>query len=332
MKKIIYYLFVPICGLTLMLYSCSSENSSTIASAASYSALKDQAVASSTQHFHFNAQDGLANFTSSSGVEIAISATALSLNGNPITSGQIDIEYVEIFDGGTMAATGKHTMGKMPNGKRAMLLSGGEFYINATKNGQQLDLSNTITLEIPAILTNGENIGNPNMTLWELTENDSVWVQDTEMNPTGVNGVQLGEAQMQGGEIASVYYAFINDFGWTNVDCFYEDPRQKTTILATAPDGYTKDNCSIYLHYDGRGNGLARLDTYLPQTAQFSEHYGQIPIGLVCHVIFMTESNGQWRYAIKPATISAGAVYSFTMAETTVGSEAQLKAAINALP
>lgn len=332
MKKIIYYVSAPICVLALMLYSCSSENSSTIPNAASYGNLKDEAIASSTQHFHFNAADGFADFTSSSGVGIAISTAALSLNGNPVTSGQIDIEYVEIFDGGAMAATGKHTMGEMPDGKRAMMLSGGEFYINATRNGQQLDLDSAITLTIPTILTNDEGIGNPDMTLWDLTENDSVWVPDVQETPNGANGVQVGEAQGPAGEFTSVYYAFINDFGWANVDCFYSDPRQKTTILATAPDGYNKDNCSIYLHYDGMGNGLARLDTYLPATAQFSEHYGQIPIGLVCHVIFVTETNGQYRYAIKPATISAGAVYNFTMAETTVGSEAQLKAAINALP
>jgi hypothetical protein len=64
----------------------------------------------------------------------------------------------------------------------------------------------------------------------------------------------------------------------------------------------------------------------------FSEHYGQIPIGLNCHIIFATEENGNPRYAIKQVTISAGAVYNFTLSETTVVTQAQLTAAINALP
>lgn len=66
--------------------------------------------------------------------------------------------------------------------------------------------------------------------------------------------------------------------------------------------------------------------------AFFSEHYGQIPVGLNCHIIFATEDNGQWRYAIKAVTIAENAVYNFTLAETTLASEAQVIAAINALP
>ena len=77
-------------------------------------------------------------------------------------------------------------------------------------------------------------------------------------------------------------------------------------------------------------NALAKLDTYTA-TGLFSEHYGQIPVGLACHIIFATEENGQWRYAIKGVTIAANQTYTFTLAETTVGSEAQLVAAINAI-
>jgi hypothetical protein len=63
----------------------------------------------------------------------------------------------------------------------------------------------------------------------------------------------------------------------------------------------------------------------------FSEHYGQIPVGLACHIIFATEDNGNWRYAIKGVTTTANTTYTFTQAETTVGTEAQLVAAINAI-
>jgi len=46
---------------------------------------------------------------------------------------------------------------------------------------------------------------------------------------------------------------------------------------------------------------------------------------------FATEEGGQWRYAIKGVTVAAGDDYTFTLAETTVGTEAQLVAAINAI-
>ena len=314
-------------GLLLTLFtSCSSsdDSSSNVPTAGEFNNLKDVALNSVTQTFDLNVASGPTSFTTANGVVLTIDGSNLSLNGNPVT-GIVNIEYIEIFRGGDMLTTGMHTMGKLPSGNRAMLVSGGEFYINATKNGQPLNLNGMVTLQIPTALTD-ENGGNPEMTLWDFVEGD-FWLQQ-QPNPTGQGGGVFLETQGPG----SVYYAFVDDFGWCNVDIFYSDPRPKTTILASVPEGYDNQNCAIYLHYDGEGNGLATLDTYDTATGLFSEHYGQIPIGLTCHIIFVTEDNGQWRYAIKPATISADAVYNFTLGETTIGTQAQLTAAINSLP
>ncbi|MCY1239177.1 hypothetical protein D9M72_519560 [compost metagenome] len=220
-----------------------------------------------------------------------------------------------------MLVTNKPTMGRMPNGDISLLISGGEFYINATKNGQQLAISCPMQVIIPANLTGGADTG---MSLWDGTiDEDGNLEWDEQDRANGENGIFVEGPN---------YYAYFSSFGWTNVDRFYSDPRPKTTILAEAPTGYNFENSAIYLHYDGEGSSLAKLDTFNPTTNQFSEHYGQIPVGLECHVIFVTEDNGQWRYAIKSVTIAANDVYVFTLAETTVGTEAQLIAAINALP
>lgn len=316
--------------LIIFTISCSSsDNENNLPTAVTFNKLKADALNSLTQHFQFNTADAYGSFITSKGVILSINTSTLTLNGNPVT-GIVDIEYIEIFDGGNMAVTGKHTMGLKPDGNHAMLLSGGEFYINATMNGQQLELNGSIDLEISTHLTDGDNGGNPDMTLWNLTENDSVWVADTNFNPAGANGVFLGGGQINLGYPS--YSALVNSFGWTNVDCFYNDPRAKTTILVAVPEGYNQTNSAVYLHYNGRGNALAQLDTYDTNSHLFSEHYGQIPIGLECHIIFLSESNGQWKYAIKQATVSSGALYNFTLNETTVGSQAQVTAAINALP
>ena len=314
--------------LILLTISCNnSDNENNFPSATGFNNLKAHALNTLTQHFQFNTVNGSANFTSTKGVTISINPNTLTLNGNPVT-GQIDLEYIEIFDGGNMAATGKHTMGKMSDGNRSMLISGGEFYINATKNGQQLQLNGAINLQIPTTLTDGNNGGNANMTMWNKAENDSVWVPAI-VDATGNNALILGQGP---GNTFNIYYAFVGNFGWTNVDCFYSYTGPKTTILASVPQGYNNENSAIYLHYDGKGGALAKLDTYDSSTKLFSEHYGQIPIGLNCHIIFATESNGQPRYAIKQATISDGAIYNFALSETTVATQAQLTAAINALP
>lgn len=308
--------------LGILVASCSKNDDGDspdyVPSASAFAALREEAL--DTQTFTFNAEDGATTFTTANGVQFTINGNCLTQNGNPIT-GQVVVEYAELFNPGTMLVTNKPTMGRMPNGDMSLLISGGEFYINATKNGQQLAISCPMQVIIPANLTGGADTG---MSLWDGTiDEDGNLEWDEQDRANGENGVFVEGPN---------YYAYFSNFGWTNVDRFYSDPRPKTTILAEAPTGYNFENSAIYLHYDGEGSSLAKLDTFNPTTNQFSEHYGQIPVGLECHVIFVTEDNGQWRYAIKSVTIVANDVYVFTLAETTVGTEAQLIAAINALP
>jgi hypothetical protein len=315
---------------TLAFVSCSNDDETTTneverPSTGEWYALRNEALLGITQNFTLTAENGMTTLTSSKGVEININGACLTKNGNPVT-GVVDIKYIEVFDAGTMLVTDKTTMGQQPDGSMGLIISGGEFFIEAKQGGVALDITCPMQLKIPADLTGGLQNG---MLLWSgnIDEDGNLDWKRQDQNPAGQGGV-FGEGT--GGTAA--YYAALNDFGWTNVDKFYNDPRPRTTILASAPTGYDFENSAIYLHYDGEGNALAKLDTFNAGTQQFSEHYGQIPIGLACHVIFVTEDNGNYRYAIMPKTIAANDVYSFTLAQTTVGTEAQLKAAINALP
>lgn len=286
-----------------------------------YKALSQNALDHLTQNFTMVAEDGTAVFTSDKGVKITINGSCLTLNGNPVT-GNVDVKFIEVFDKGSMLVTNKPTSGRMGNGNLELLISGGEFYINATKNGQQLDITCNILLEVPTSLTGGDDFA---MDLFDgmIDENG-----DLEWREAEQGGIDIGGQGTGGG---SNYFVSFGNFGWTNVDKFYSDPRPKTTILVDAPDGYNFDNSAVYLSYDGEGqNALAKMDTYTA-AGLFSEHYGQIPVGLECHIIFVTEENGQFRYGIKGVTTTANAVYSFTLAETVLGTEAQLVAAINAI-
>lgn len=314
---------------TIALTSCNNDDETVMTdlppSALEFKGLKDEALAAITQSFTMTAGTGAHTVTTAKGVQFTMNSDCLTLNGNPVTSGQIDIKYAEVFDAGTMLTTDKTTMGQLPNGDMALIISGGEFYINATKAGQQLDITCPMQLVIPAPLTGGLETG---MSLWDGTIDEDGNLDWKGQGPIAGQGGVFGEGE--GANAA--YYATLADFGWTNVDKFYNDPRPKTTILVSPPSGYNFQNSGIYLHYDGEGSSLAKLDTYNGTTNQFSEHYGQVPVGLLCRVIFVTEDNGNWRYAIKAVTVAANDVYSFTLTETTVGTEAQMKAAINALP
>jgi hypothetical protein len=323
MKKILKITAI-LSFMTISFMACeSNDDPNNRPTAAAFKALQTEALDHITQHFSFNAEDGNVSLTSAKGVTINLSGACLTLNGNPVT-GAIDLEFVEIFDSGTMAVTNKPTRGILPNGELSLLVSGGEFFVKATKNGQALDISCSINLLVPASLTDGLN---PEMTLWTGVLTDTINAADELIWDQVVDGGQNNNLFFEGQN----YYAFFDNFGWTNVDCFYSDSRPKTTILADAPDGYNFDNSAIYLSYDGLGgHALAKLDTYT-EAGYFSEHYGQIPIGLECHAIFVTEEDGEYRYAIKGVTIVADGMITFTSGETVTGTEAQLVAAINAV-
>ncbi|MFH6946774.1 hypothetical protein [Flavobacterium sp. FlaQc-50] len=288
---------------------------------AAFKSISEKGLKRNTQNFTITAASGVVTFTSAKGVKVSINGDCLMKNGTPVT-GTVDIEYVELFDKGNMLVTNKPTMGLTTDGKKNLLISGGEFFIKATQGGVALQTSCSMSMIIPAALTDGVDNA---MTLWTGRIDEAgelVWKQAKDGEGQNGGGVK-GEA--------SNYYVTFGNFGWTNVDRFYSDPRPKTSLLVDAPEGYDNNNSAVYLSYDGEGtNALAKLDTYTT-AGLFSEHYGQIPIGLACHVIFVTENNGQWRYAIKGVTVAAGDIYSFTLAETTVGTEAQLVAAINAI-
>ena len=291
--------------------------------ASAFKSISEKGLKKNTQNFTITAGTGVVTLTSAKGVKLTLNGDCLTKNGNPVT-GQVDIEYVELFDKGNMLISNKPTMGIMPDGKKNLLISGGEFFIKATQGGVELKTSCYMNLVVPTALTNGLDNA---MILWDgvIDERGELAWEQPKPNADGTGG--KGGVQGEGAN----YYVTFGKFGWTNVDRFYSDPRPKTTLLVKAPEGYNNENSAVYLSYDGEGtNALAKLDTYT-SAGLFSEHYGQIPIGLKCHVIFATEANGQWRYAIKAVTVAANDVYTFTLAETTVGTEAQLVAAINAI-
>ena len=315
---------------TVALASCSNDddNNGSIAqlppSSQEFQSIREIALQHQIQNFTATAGSGVITLISAKGVTITLNGNNLTKNGNPVT-GTFNIKFIELFDKGAMLVTNKPTMGVMPNGDKGILISGGEFYINATQGGVQLATLSSIQLNVPNNLS-GDPIDNT-MVFWtgDTTDADNLaWKRDGG-TPAGGQGGAVGFNQ-------NSYNVTFGNFGWTNIDRFYSDPRPKTQILATVPTGYDNTNSSIYLSVDGEGqNQLAKFDTYNAITQQFSEHYGQIPIGLLCHIIFATEDNGQWRYGIKAATTTANAVYAFSLAETTVGTEAQMIASINAI-
>ena len=247
-------------------------------------------------------------------------------SGSPVT-GTVTIELIEIYDKAKMLLTKMPTNGKRPNGDVETLVSGGEFYVNATQNGAQLQLASGFQLFAPAdTLHEDMNIftGESEDCIGDEMECDIVWEEDEQ---TGLEPIQR---EGPDGQVVSGYGSFISNFGWTNIDRWYNDPRPKTMLQVDVPEGFDNTNCNVYVSYDGEPTALALLDIYDPETGLFSEHYGLIPIGLEVHIIFVSVQNDQYVYAIQGTTIEENHLETIETTSTTT--EAGLVALINDLP
>ncbi|MEP2771389.1 MAG: hypothetical protein ABJH05_04530 [Fulvivirga sp.] len=243
-------------------------------------------------------------------------------DGNDVT-GEVDVELIEVFDRASMLLSDKPTQGRQEDGSIATLISGGEFFINATQNGEQLQMRPGMNMMLVAptdTLDQGMQLFvNEDQDCLE-PDCDVVWEEDRQGEMDAGNGPD--------GNMS--YYAFPGNFGWTNIDRWYSDPRPKTTIYVDVPEWYDNTNCEVYITYDGEPTALARFDVYDPGTELFTEHYGLIPIGLEVHFIIVSIVDGQYNYAIQGATIEDNHVE--VMGDLNPTTEAELIQMIEDLP
>lgn len=317
MKKIT--LIAVTAGLSILMTACKKDPDPATANAngAQLTSFFNENVSDETQHFTVNAGTG-AFIQGTHGTTVTIyGGMLLDASNNPVT-GNVDVELVEIYDRASMVLLNKPTMGILGNGDKSALISKGEYYLKVSQNGIALNANNAVIVHVPTANIVGQNLG---MSLFDGTFDNGnlAWevVQDS---------VDIVQDSAQGG---SSYVILENQWGWTNVDRFYSDPRPKTVLKAKLPTGYDNTNCEVYLAYDGEPGILASLDTYTTD-GFFSEHYGLIPIGLEVHFIAVTMIDNQLHYAIQAATITDGHIeYINTF---TPISQSDLAALINALP
>ena len=292
--------------------------------------LRENARNGMTQVFELEVtdQNESLSFTSENGAIVKIPSGSLSHNGNPVT-GTVKIEFIEIYTAGQMAISNRTTMGLDQDGNLVPIITGGAFYIQAYKDGDKLDESAFIQMEVPAHLTGGLD---PEMILWkgEVDEEDNLtWITLDNAGEKGELGMGRGEDGEDG-----VYYAAFGGFGWTNIDKYANDPREKTYIKVFVPEGFSNQNSLVYFREKGEKHALARMDVYDENEKFFSEHYGWVPIGMEAHLIFASaRSDGKWLVGIKSITVDESGSYTFSESESQiVNSDAEMTQMIDALP
>jgi len=310
-------------SLPIIFTSCGSDDSTppnpplpngiTPPTAAQFKALKENALNSRTHTKDFVVDPmPYIDFDSPKGTTVSLNYGELNIAGVPLELGSTaQIEFIELYTKADLVLTGIGTVGKHPNGDLEMLETGGAFYVGITKDGVQVQTTSThLSLDVPYSLTSEG--GDSDMILWTGDFNERgnlVWEQLSGNLELG--GVQKGET--------SYYAAIMNHLGWINIDHFWDDPRPKTSITFTVPQGYSSSNSEIFLSF----NDVLGILWY---------DGSDIPIGAEGNAIFVSEYNGKWVYAIKPFTVAENLTIQILSSDLQTATETELEAKINALP
>ncbi len=337
MKKVILMLMT----VSLMFVSCESDSKSEstnelgkpVSSAVTeeFRALRNNALNDITQRKRvFYGGDKAVVFQTASKSSIVIPANSIRTRDGQSISGEIDIVYIEIFNKSKMVVTNKPTMG-LVQGNRALLETGGEFFLDITFRGEQVEIVRPITVSINNTNSNAEARG---MVLWngDINNNENLtWLPASRENLSFENSGSVYEGER--GDFYNVSLSNSRNFGWCNIDKLVRFNGQPVFITVQPPAGFNDSNSSVYLAVKGQDNMLAQFDVFNSATNTFEEHAGLVPVGLQCYIIFVSGQAGNFIYSIQSVTVGANATYSVSSSSlVTTNNYAQLEAAIEALP
>jgi hypothetical protein len=304
----------------------------TLPSPAEFSSFISNSRHSRLQSFSKEFTPGL-TLTLDSGSSVIVAGNLLDADGL-LVSGVVDIDIVEFTKRGEMLTSGMSTMGVDVDGNKSALISGGEHYVNITQNDEPLTIQGEYTIHVLSSLTGGTDT---EMELFVAADENAGFDDDVDWSQ-----VDMDRKMGFGGEGEGSYYWLSSDsFGWTNIDKWSSDPRDKTRIQVGVPEGFDDQNSVVYITYDGEPTALALLDVYDENSGLFTEHYGMLPVGLEMHLIFLSVDVGeddegaddQWLYQIIAETVDEDETIFFNDVNAMIsGTEADLIAAIDALP
>lgn len=268
---------------------------------------------------------GMIEFTSKKGVKVSFPEHCLTIGGQPVT-GEVTVDFIELFDKADLLTTNIATMGRDENDNVRFLITGGAFYVEVTQNGKKVDdipYYCGYNLEVPASLTGGVK---PEMSLWYGTfdnKGNLVWEEYTR-RPFG------GEGPSDGLVISgNIYSVLANEFGWINCDYFGADLRERTSLTIKVPKEYNEGNSGIFIAYKGVP-GLLRGQYYNSAINSYVE--SDIPIGVEANVIFVSESNGKWAYAVKDVSITKDHKIELLKSEIKEATQEEFVKVIHKLP
>lgn len=260
------------------------------------------------QIFNDNVEDAKQTFTiqaatggqvnGQDGVTAFFAPNAFMRQNGTVATGAVEVVLIEALDVADMVWLNKQTLGD-DNGQLKPLISGGQYYMNATQNGEQLWLATgSTTVIVPA-----PNGADPNMGLFigdVDADGDIVW--DPFTNPD----LTIDSSAFVIGE---------DTLDWVNCDYFMGGGNQ-TSVQVTCPAGRNDDNTFVWLVFPDQ-NAMTALHNTSGSVFGTTGYY-TLPVGLNMIVVVLSQVNGAISSSFTTTTISANMNQTVQLSPTTL--------------
>jgi hypothetical protein len=232
--------------------------------------------------------------TGQKGTRVDFPANAFVTKSGAPVSGAVSVELKEIYEVWEMVLHNKFTqVGLTP------IESGGQFYLRATQNGQELKLAPSVTLTaalptqnaLPGMqVFNGSKLdtGGRSIFSWSLPPN-------TTTNRVNISLDSSGLQQ---------YIMKFDSVGWINCDRFINEPMHTAQVrIANYLPG---EDASVLMHF----TGMKSVTRMWNENGLYKVQAPERAVTLVA----LASRNGELYAAFLPVQLQAGTTYSLTLA------------------
>lgn len=262
------------------------------------------------QLFTVNVDNAMAVITGKKGTTVRFPKGAFSSkDGQPVT-GDVKIQLIEIYDQIDMLLSDRPTTS---NGE--LLVSGGEIFISATADGQELELNDTtsILVSLPTDYVDKDMTlftGSVDSNQFNWTVIPNVVATQNQVNPNDTSWASNTEPYFY--YDPSKYIFTVRNLGWINCDRFYDAPI-KTDVKVACGNQFDVKNTRAYMVFKSI-NSVSELYYY---SGNGLFNITNTPVGENVTIVMISLTDGKEYIGIKDVTITSGINVSMDLVEAS---------------
>ena len=298
---------IAIFAIMLATLSCKKDNDTIIAPKEIYTSVADfyKQNGVQSQNFTVNAATG-GSFTTAKGTIIRVPANAFINNMGNLITGNVNIEFKDIYSKADMLLSDKPTITSWGT----PLKSAGEFFITAKVNGNAIRLNGVNPIEVVQPAKEAvDTLMQPFVANIDSAKNGGfAWG----------NGGQFGNVRDSVNSYIFSLYTFkspIDSGTWCNSDNQYFFNNYPQTVLTLHPiDAVDSFRTDVFLVFK-TVNSMIHVYKDFSNPQNFTYYYA--PVGLQCTVVAIGIKNGVLYSSFTPTTITANQTINFSLTATT---------------